>query len=189
MCRCLLLLPVWSQRFKFALNLKLGQTVDKHRHTGFAKNGNWVYVGTSVLTQKQNANKKDIYTFFLLLFWLDNKNVIFCLYFRAIAGPTVMCAVSQVKNLHTGNHSCSWPGSSLACAITSIGKSQIWLSLVYRQTQTDSFTCLLFAIFPQSCVCVWVPYEGTANRHYSNFPDDGCSEHAQTGWLCSSFYS
>ena len=45
-----------------------------------------------------------------------------------IAGPTVMCAVSQVKNLHIGNRSCSWPDSSLACAITSTGKTQILYS-------------------------------------------------------------
>lgn len=43
---------------------------------------------------------------------------------RATAAPTAMCVASQVENLLTGSHSCSWPDSSLACAITSTGDAQ-----------------------------------------------------------------
>lgn len=41
--------------------------------------------------------------------------------FRVIAGLTVTCVASRVKNLHTGSHSCSWPDLFLACAIPSTG--------------------------------------------------------------------
>lgn len=66
-----------------------------------------------------------------------------------IAGPTVTCAVSQVKNLHTGSLSCSWPDSSLACAIASIGKTQISAPLficpirTYRNTRSFIYSYTL----------------------------------------------
>lgn len=65
-----------------------------------------------------------------------------------IAAPTVMCAASLVKNLLTGNLSCSWPDSSLACAITSIGKTNALLVIYHirllvvsamSRTHTHSF--------------------------------------------------
>lgn len=46
-----------------------------------------------------------------------------------IAGPIVTCVASQVKNLHTGSLSCSWPDLSLACAIASTGNKRLFYSL------------------------------------------------------------
>lgn len=62
----------------------------------------------------------------------------FCLCLRVIAGPTVTCAASQVKSLHTGNLSCFWPDSSLACAIASIGNTQIKHTLDTRMFYWNS---------------------------------------------------
>lgn len=64
-----------------------------------------------------------------------------------IADRTVMSVASQVKSPHTGSLSCSWPDSSLACAIASTGKD---LSLHSLQAQSALEK-------PKRYVCVSVP--------------------------------